>query len=59
MSGALCWPRLTWSCLLPGVPARTVTLRGQALAEKEGQHADNGDFHETLHGALIGADSDR
>lgn len=35
------------------------TLPGQALAEKEGQHADNGDFHETLHGALIGADSDR
>ncbi|CAN0091705.1 unnamed protein product, partial [Ectocarpus sp. 12 AP-2014] len=34
-------------------------LSAQALAEKEGQHADNGDFHETLHGALIGADSDR
>ncbi|CAN0263847.1 unnamed protein product, partial [Ectocarpus sp. 8 AP-2014] len=34
-------------------------LSAQALAEKEGQHADNSDFHETLHGALIGADSDR
>ncbi|CAM9151139.1 unnamed protein product, partial [Scytosiphon promiscuus] len=34
-------------------------LSAQALTEKDNEHVDDGDFHETLHGALIGSDSDR